>query len=83
MDLRLGSAVTVYFLAVLGIFLAVAPWTGVWDYATLTLLPTWCGGWIRSGWFRGAVTGLGALDLLAAAQESRVLWRSLRDDRSG
>ena len=39
------------------------------------------GPWVRSGWVKGAVSGLGALDLLVALQEAGILWQSLRSGR--
>lgn len=75
---RIRTAMIVYAFAVLGVFLMAVPWTSVWDQATLVLLPTVPGGWVRSGWIRGAISGLGALDLLAAAEEAGALWQSMR-----
>lgn len=69
MQPRVRAAVSLYVFATLGVFLLAAPWSAIWDFATSFLLPTSLGGWIRSGWARGAVSGLGALDLLAAIQE--------------
>ena len=78
MDHRLRAVATLYVLGLLGVFLVAVPWTAVWDRATLAFVPTTLGGLVRSGWFRGAVCGLGALDLLAAAEEAGGLWRSVK-----
>jgi hypothetical protein len=67
-----------YALGALGLFLIAVPWTPVWDRVIVALLPETLGGWARSGWTRGAVSGLGALDLVTAAQEARALWHGLR-----
>jgi len=80
---RIQTVLTIYVFAVLGVFLLFVPGTSIWDQVTLVFLPPGLGSWARSGWVRGAVSGLGALDLIAAAQEAGVLWRSLRtSDRS-
>jgi hypothetical protein len=75
---RIQTAMAVYAFGVLGLFLLAVPWTSVWDQVTVALLPQALGGWVRTGWARGAVSGLGALDLMAAAKEARALWRGLR-----
>ena len=77
MAARIRTALTFYLFVVLGAFLVAVPWTALWDHATLALVPTPLGGWARSGWIKGAVTGVGALDLLVAWQEAGALWRSL------
>ena len=75
---RLGAALSLYAFAALGLFLLVAPWTPVWTQATYTLLPAAVGRWVLSGWARGVASGLGALDLLIAAQLAVELWRRYR-----
>jgi hypothetical protein len=81
LNVRLRTVVVLYILGLLGVFLMTVPWTSIWDRATLAFVPTALGGWVRSGWFRGLVCGLGAVDLLAAADEAGNLWRSMRDAR--
>ncbi len=71
---RLSAALGVYLFGGLGVFLVAVPWTAIWDEATLVFVPTAIGTWIRAGWFRGLVSGLGALDLLVAAHDAGHLW---------
>jgi hypothetical protein len=78
---RIKLALGVYALSVVGVFLLAVPWTTLWDAATSGFAPTAGGAWIRSGWVRGAVSGLGVLDLAAAAGEAAGLWRLLRPSR--
>jgi hypothetical protein len=69
---------SLYVFASLGVFLLVAPWSPVWDYATGALLPPGpAAAFLKSGFARGAVSGLGALDLLVAIQEAGYLRRIL------
>ena len=75
---RLQTAMTLYVFGALGLFLLAVPWTSVWDQVAIALLPQALGGWVRSGWVRGAVSGLGALDLAAASKEAATLWRAVR-----
>jgi hypothetical protein len=69
-------ALGISVFGVLGVFLAVAPWTAVWDEGTFFLLST-SAAWVRSGWFRGTVSGLGILDLAVALREAVCLFRTL------
>jgi len=77
LDPRIRSALALYAFAALGIFLLVAPWTPIWTRATIALAPTPAGAWVTSGWLRGLVSGLGALDLVVALQVLRELWRAM------
>ena len=67
MDSRIRSTLLLYTYSVLGIFLLVAPWTPVWEHAAHGLLPEAVQPWALSGWIRGIVSGLGAVDLAVAA----------------
>lgn len=82
MSSRLQTAILVYAFAALGVFLAVAPWSPVWEASTAGYLPTAAGPWLRSGFVRGFVSGLGALNLAAAWSEARaLLWPKRSEDR--
>jgi len=78
---RIGAALSLYTFAVLGLLLFVAPWTLVWTQATYTLLPERLGRWVLTGWVRGIVSGLGALDLVIALQVGAEMWRRMRRDQ--
>jgi hypothetical protein len=77
---RLQTAIHVYLFAALGLFLIAVPWSPVWDTATVAYLPMAAGWWLRSGFVRGLVVGLGALNLIAAVGEARDLLRLLRGE---
>ncbi len=81
MQSRIGAALSLYTFAVLGLLLFVAPWTLVWTQATYTLLPERLGRWVLTGWVRGIVSGLGALDLVIALQVGAEMWRRMRRDQ--
>jgi hypothetical protein len=72
---RLGAALLVQTLVVLGLTLVVAPWTALWTRAALVLVPEALCRFVLSGWVRGAVSGLGVVDLALAAQAGTELWR--------
>ncbi len=78
---RIGAALSLYAFAVLGLFLFMAPWSPVWTQATFVLLPEAVGRWVLSGWVRGMVSGLGALDLVIAVQVGGEMWRQARTDQ--
>jgi len=80
---RILTAFVLYGFFVLGLFLLVAPWTPLWERATLAISQSVAGGWIRSGWVRGLVSGLGALDLYVAAQVAVDLFNKLAGGRTG
>ena len=80
MDLRIRTAFMLYAFAVFGLFLVVAPWTPIWNRAMLALLPTSIGTWVMSGWARGVISGLGALDLLVALQVAREFWGHMHSE---
>jgi hypothetical protein len=77
LDSRIRSALLLYAFAVVGLFLLVAPWTGVWSQAMIGLLPTRVGRLALDGWARGIVSGLGALNLAVAFQVALELWREM------
>lgn len=83
MEERIGKALMLYAFGVVGLFLLVTPWTGVWNQAIVGLLPTKIGQWVLSGWIRGTISGLGALNLVVAAQVAHELWRVMRGDSPG
>ena len=82
MTSRISAALLLYAFAILGLFLVLAPWTPLWATVAYGWLPDPFEGWMLSGWIRGVVTGLGALDLLVALQVGKELW-ARSDDEAG
>jgi hypothetical protein len=82
LESRIRAALLLYAFFVLGLFLLVAPWTVVWSRAVVGLLPTAVGRVAQSGWLRGLVSGLGALNLVFALDLALELWQAMRGTRS-
>jgi hypothetical protein len=76
MPSKFVTALTIYAFAALGIFLIAAPWSAMWDSATAAFLPTPAGPLFRSGFTRGLVSGLGALNVAVAWSEARDFLRA-------
>lgn len=76
---RVPIAWSAYLFGALGLFLLAVPWSGVWETAVLPLAPTAWGGWARSGWVRGFVTGLGLLNLVVAISDAARVFKGTED----
>jgi hypothetical protein len=63
----LGSALFVFYCTAVGVYLLLRPWTGSLGASGLT----------SSGFFRGFVSGLGLVHLVAGAADLKVLSREL------
>jgi len=60
---KLGAIIYVFFCFELGVFLVLFPWLDLWDQNFFSSLgPVWSGIW-SSPYFRGAVSGLGIIDI--------------------
>ena len=70
-------SVIVYIIICLevGVLLALLPWTDFWEENYfLALLQTkfhvaWLAGFLRSGYFKGAISALGVLNILAGLRD--------------
>ena len=81
---RLQTAFIVYLFAALGVFLVVAPWSPLWEASTAGYLATPLGPWLRSGFSRGLISGVGLLNLSAAWGEAKaLLWPAPGDGPRG
>ena len=71
-----------YFFEV-GLLLVIVPWSTFWDRNALLEAVPAVYRWTRSEYVRGAVTGLGALNLGAGLVELAAVWAARRgaDDR--
>jgi hypothetical protein len=66
------------FCLEIGIFLVLVPWFEVWDNNSLLNYVPFIRPIILSNFFRGAVSGLGAIDILFGLYELKLLFRSFR-----
>ena len=65
-DVLLKRSLALYTFLALGCFLAVAPWTPLWQEATILLLPTRFGVPAQGPYLRAVVSAIGVLDLWVA-----------------
>jgi hypothetical protein len=63
----LGSALFVFYCSAVGVYLMLRPWTTTPSEH----------GWTASGFFRGFVSGLGLVHIVAGLADLRVLSRGL------
>jgi hypothetical protein len=71
---------TIFFLEV-GLVLAVAPWSAYWERNYFAGLLPGLHAVITNSFFRGAVSGLGVVNLVAALAELRSLLSARRTHR--
>ena len=72
---KLAAVFFVLFCFELGVFLLLVPWTALWDRNYLSsLTPQWYGVW-TSNFFRGAMSGIGIVNLYIAFLEMMTLRR--------
>ncbi|MBI1896526.1 MAG: hypothetical protein HYZ57_11615 [Acidobacteria bacterium] len=60
---KLGAVLAVVFCFELGVFLLVFPWASDWHLNYLAKLPLWGSAIWASPYFRGAVSGLGVVNI--------------------
>jgi hypothetical protein len=60
---KMAGVMTAIFCFELGVFLLVYPWASEWDLNYLAFLPIWARSVWSSPYFRGAVSGLGILNI--------------------
>lgn len=60
---RLGRAALIVVLLELGLLLLVVPWTGVWQHNYFAQHFSALGAWLLSPYCKGAISGLGLINL--------------------
>ena len=74
-----GALLSVVSSLLVGVVLAVVPWTALWDGNHLIQPYPWIKSIVLSPFTRGAVSGLGLVNLLVALSELRALWQGHDD----
>jgi len=74
---RLLAVAFILFCFEIGLFLVFVPWSSLWEHnVLLNYLPL--RGLLLNNFVRGAVSGLGVIDLLLGLGELSQFWKSLR-----
>jgi hypothetical protein len=77
----LASLLSFVSSLLVGLVLVVAPWTTLWDANYLLQPHPFLRGLVLSAFTRGAVTGLGLVNILLALHEALELLRGPREPR--
>ena len=75
---RLLAVAFILFCLEIGLFLIFVPWSAFWETNFLLSYVPFMRPLVLSNFFRGAVTGLGAVDILFGVQELKLFLRSFR-----
>ena len=67
---RVFITVLILFCFELGIFLFALPWTSFWEQNWFLYQYPELGRWLLNNYFRGAISGLGLIDLYLAFYET-------------
>ncbi|HEY2382674.1 MAG TPA: hypothetical protein VGK48_15985 [Terriglobia bacterium] len=74
---RLLGVSFILFCFEIGLFLVFVPWSGLWEHNVLLLyLPM--RGFLLNNFVRGAVSGLGVVDLFLGLGELNRFWKSFK-----
>jgi hypothetical protein len=75
---RLLAVAFILFCFEIGLFLVFVPWSALWEHNVLLSYSLHLRGLLLNNFFRGAVTGLGVVDLGLGLTELGRFWRSLK-----
>lgn len=75
---KLGVILFVIICFEVGVFLLIFPWTQQWEGNSLANLLPWLRGYWASSYFRGALSGLGMLNIYISVGELMRLRRPAR-----
>ncbi|HUO28341.1 MAG TPA: hypothetical protein VMU80_03915 [Bryobacteraceae bacterium] len=66
---KVSALIFIVFCLELGMFLVIFPWSNFWDHSLFSsLFPEWRGYW-SNAYLRGAVSGLGVVDVYISLVE--------------
>ena len=75
---RLLAIAFILFCLEIGLFLVFVPWSGLWEHNFLLGYVPLLRGLILNNFFRGAVSGLGVIDMLIGITELAFFVKSFR-----
>ena len=75
---RVLAVAFILFCLEIGVFLVFAPWSGLWENNFLLDFVPALRGVILNNFFRGAVSGLGVIDVLIGLSELATLVKSFK-----
>jgi hypothetical protein len=75
---RLISVAFILFCFEIGLFLIFVPWSTLWETNVLLTYSFSLRNFLLNNFVRGAVSGLGLIDILLGLSELTVFWKSLK-----
>ena len=75
---RFLAVAFILFCFEIGLFLMLVPWSALWEHNALLGFSSTLRGLLLNNFVRGAVSGLGAIDVLLGVSELRHFWKSLK-----
>ena len=75
---RLIAVAFILFCFEIGLFLVFVPWSGLWEHNVLLSYSLALRGFFLNNFVRGAVSGLGVVDVVLGLSELGRFWKSLK-----
>jgi len=75
---RVLAVAFILFCFEIGLFLVFVPWSQLWEHNVLLGYSLYLRGLLLNNFFRGAVSGLGIVDLVLGLSELGRFWKNLR-----
>jgi hypothetical protein len=75
---RLLAVAFILFCFEIGLFLVFVPWSQLWEHNVLLIYSLHLRGLLLNNFVRGAVSGLGVIDLGLGLSELGRFWKSLK-----
>jgi hypothetical protein len=75
---RLVAVAFILFCFEIGLFLVFVPWSGLWEHNVLLVYSLTLHRFLLNNFVRGAVSGLGVVDVLLGLSELGRFWKSLK-----
>jgi hypothetical protein len=75
---RFLAVAFILFCFEIGLFLVFVPWSTLWEHNVLLTYSLYLRGLLLNNFVRGAVSGLGVIDVVLGLSELGRFWRSLK-----